>query len=168
MMKTKEEYLQELEVILTGEVSVKLFCNTIQQIREGLSLLSTSDEMETVASRVKTRVQAEAITAWNNNGRWGAIVGATGIGKSKMGVDIVSDVLRKNPEAKELIVVPTAKLRDDNWPSEFEKWGVEVPDGTLKLSCYASLPNIRGHEISVAIMDEGHNMTESNMSGSTL
>jgi superfamily II DNA or RNA helicase len=119
--------------------------------------------METVASRVKTRVQAEAITAWNNNGRWGAIVGATGIGKSKMGVDIVSDVLRKNPEAKELIVVPTAKLRDDNWPSEFEKWGVEVPDGTLKLSCYASLPNIRGHEISVAIMDEGHNMTESNM-----
>lgn len=110
--------------------------------------------------RTKDDVQREARAAWDDNRQWGLLDIATGVGKSKIAVDAVSDIVEKNPDARVYLVVPTRKLRDRNWPEEFEKWGkLAIWEKNVIRICYASAHKVKSETIHLIIFDEGHNLT---------
>jgi superfamily II DNA or RNA helicase len=55
------------------------------------------------------------------------------------------------------LVVPTEKLRDENWKEEFDKWGATElwSKNTKTMLCSASKIDY----IDLLILDEGHNIT---------
>lgn len=114
-------------------------------------------------------IQKAAREAWNDGGQWGLLAMATGTGKSKCAVDEVSELVREaelsHPVAicpTIVLVVPTEKLRDNNWQSEFEKWGSLEEYHILDRYCYASINKVRNQIIDLVILDEGHSLTELN------
>lgn len=111
----------------------------------------------------KAVIQDAAKLAWVNGGEWGGLFMATGSGKSKIAIDIVTGLCRKDLlEKKILLVVPTEKLRDDNWREEFDKWGAYKEYKELKRSCYVSITNLEMQYYDLVILDECHNLTERN------
>ena len=65
------------------------------------------------------RKQKKILSLHNDNG---IIAIATGTGKSKIAVDKIAEHQAINFDLRALIVVPTEKLRDENWKDEFYKW----------------------------------------------
>lgn len=120
-------------------------------------------------------IQQAARKAWNDNGQWGLLAMATGTGKSKCAVDEVRTLFadsRAETTVKQLqselkmpivyLVVPTEKLRDNNWEAEFSKWSAHLEYRCITRYCYASINKVRGQVIDLVIFDEGHNITEHN------
>ncbi len=114
-------------------------------------------------------IQKAARKAWNDGGQWGLLAMATGTGKSKCAVDEVSELVRQAELLKPvaicptiLLVVPTEKLRDNNWETEFIKWGRVEEYHILDRYCYASLNKVKNQIIDLVIFDEGHSLTELN------
>lgn len=88
---------------------------------------------------------------------------ATGTGKSKIFVDACLEALKSNPECRIALIVPTEKLRDENWRLEFLKWATESVYGRIDRYCYASINKIdKTYDLIGA--DEIHNITEKNSS----
>lgn len=89
--------------------------------------------------------------------RRGTLEGATGFGKTRVALDIVTeDYAGKNV----WIPVPTVKLRDRDWPNEIkEVWQSDVPEW-VTLLCHASMHKVKGERIDLLVMDEGHHLTE--------
>lgn len=118
-----------------------------------------------ISSWIKTLVQAEAEEAWMAK-KWGYITAATGVGKSKMAINIlekcVKIFLAKGEVPKVLLVVPTENLRDSNWPDEFKKWGAEWLLEYVTAICYKSLHTLSGDTYHLVVLDEWHNITELN------
>lgn len=113
-------------------------------------------------NEVKDQKQKEALELAKAEER-SLVIGATGFGKSKIGVDYAKDIVKLNPNARIIISVPTEKLRDENWKEEFEKWGaLDIWDNNIERSCYASINKIEGEEYDLFIGDEFHNITELN------
>lgn len=118
--------------------------------------------------RTKDDVQKAARAAWDANRCWGLLDIATGVGKSKIAVDASFDIVQEIPidvktgdVSKIYLVVPTRKLRDKNWPKEFDKWDkLDVWENNVTRICYASAHKIKGARIELLILDEGHNLTE--------
>ena len=122
------------------------------------------------SNAVKQKVQNEAWTTWHYTGRVGTIAAGTGFGKSKLAVMEVQHMheagyLIDNNEV--LLVSPTTKLRDDNWPKEFEDWGaIHLFKNHVKSICFASLKKERellketGRRYKLVILDEIHRLTE--------
>lgn len=81
---------------------------------------------------------------------------ATGSGKSKAAIDIAMSL--NNPSI--LLVVPTEKLRDKNWPDEFKKWGADKLN--VRSECYASIAKIKNQTYDLVIFDEAHRLTPAN------
>lgn len=134
-----------------------------EQISEVAQWLSTLSETERVlASRkIKSVVQREAEDAFIRLGSWGCIYAATGVGKSKIPIDILHDYYDQTH--KVLLVVPTEKLRDEGWRDEFKKWECDmIYNNIVESTCYASLANIIGEEYDLVILDEIHNVTDNN------
>ena len=73
-------------------------------------------------NKVKDEIQQDAEKKWIKNGHRGLIALCTGAGKSKIFVNIAVN----NPKEKWLLVVPTEKLRDENWADEFIKWKKKI------------------------------------------
>ena len=108
-------------------------------------------------------VQQAARKAWNDGGQWGLLAMATGTGKSLIAVQeatLLQDTAKG--EANILLVVPTEKLRDNNWQDEFTKWNSSVVYDTIQRSCYASILKIEGQVFDLVILDEGHWLTAAN------
>lgn len=103
---------------------------------------------------------------WIENNYWGAGYLATGTGKSRIGVLATqfSTILSEHESPRVLLVVPTERLRDENWKEEYEKWGgMKEWDNNLVRTCYASLSKIEEEqEWDLVILDEGHRITEHN------
>src|ERR1044072_1174567 len=123
-------------------------------------------------NEIKSQVQRAARTAWRNTGRKGTIVGATGVGKSKMAIDEVKEIIMStytSPPRKPtiLLVTPTEALRDVNWPDEFKQWGLteEGMNTYVKRICYASLKKEKGNGYELVVLDEIHWLTERNSEG---
>lgn len=122
---------------------------------------------------IRQAVQDSAYRTWENAGRKGTIVMATGVGKSKLAVRRVEELAEewfsaqgKLPRPEILLVTPTEKLRDENWPAEFEKWGVRgYMENLVKRICYASLKNEKGNYYKLVIADECHRWTSLNAEG---
>lgn len=123
-------------------------------------------------NQVKEEVQWAGRVAWRKAGKKGTIVAATGVGKSKMAIDEVKDIIKDTYESPPLkpivlLVTPTEKLRDENWPEEFKRWNVTQKgmDVYVKRICYASLKNEKGNQYRLVILDEIHWLTERNSEG---
>jgi superfamily II DNA or RNA helicase len=139
-------------------------------------------KMELTKEQKQDLIQKAARKAWEAAGSWGLLAMCTGSGKSKVAVDIVRD-LWKDQFLKEFVsdsnaiydttfreplnivlVVPTEKLRDNNWEEEFKKWGADNEYKILIRTCYASLNkyNSKGEKIiyDLVILDEAHTLTE--------
>lgn len=114
-------------------------------------------------------IQQAARKAWEDGGEWGLLAMATGTGKSKVAVDIMTELVREAELNKPVpicpnvvLVVPTEKLRDNNWEVEFAKWGKTEEYHILDRCCYASLNKVRNQIIDLVILDEAHGLTEYN------
>jgi len=112
-------------------------------------------------NQVKDEIQQQAHAAWVAAGRVGSIVAGTGFGKSRVAVmevkRLLEDCACKGQPV--LIVTPTEKLRDENWPTEFEAWGVKPLWDGVKAICFASLKNEMGKKYKLVILDEVHRLT---------
>lgn len=129
---------------------------------------SLEEVPQSIFKQLKNSVQLHALREWMNEGCWGAIIAATGVGKSKIAIDASLWIngnakLPNEGNPKILILVPTEKLRDENWKEEFVKWGYEsLYNDCVRRECYVSAPKIKDEEFDLVIMDEYHNITENN------
>lgn len=124
-------------------------------------------------SEIKSAIQDAAYTAWVNSGRKSTIVAATGVGKSKIAIQAVKNLIQgfslvaDDPWRPVLLVTRTEKLRDRNWPEEFQKWGMDqtLMDRWVKRVCYSSLNKEKGNLYRLVILDEVHRLTQRNAEG---
>lgn len=123
-------------------------------------------------NQTRTMLQNVAYRAWENAGRKGTIAAATGFGKSYLAVKRATELctewydsgkLLSKPDI--LLVTPTEKLRDENWPAEFRKWGFSHDLTMVKRICFASLKNEKGNKYKLVILDEAHRITSYNAEG---
>lgn len=143
------------------------------------------DKLQEQVFKVKDAIQQEAERVWYQNNAWGLLAMATGTGKSKIPINILSKVFHnkalisklKEPLSivdkmsltmkqivKVLLIVPTEKLRDENWREEFAKWSeLQLYDTCIDRTCYASLDNVENKEFDLVIGDEWHNFTAAKM-----
>lgn len=111
------------------------------------------------------KVQLEAKTRWENAGRIGTIAGATGTGKTKIALDRIKELYAiHGEELNVLVAVPTEKLRDENWPEDARRWGLEQEYSCVTGVCYVSLPKISPQHFHLIVLDEGHHITETSAS----
>lgn len=160
----KQELLDSLDDILMSPNTIKLHVDRVAELRKSLDLHLTDDERQLVTDKIKARVQREARFYWNQNGRRGAILMATGVGKTKVAIDIVKDLCREILSPNILVSVPTQKLKDVGWKNEFDKWEMTTAwENAVTKTCYASLNKPKKHSVwDLVILDEGHNITENN------
>lgn len=158
------QILENLEIILRSGVK-----NNINAIEAYLNKLDDYDllneEWLSISNNIKSYIQREAEEALLQRNDWGAILGATGVGKSKIIIDKLSNEvsLGKN-NIKALLVVPTQRLRDNNWKDEFDKWGkLDIWENNVERCCYASFNKYENTEWDYVILDELHNITEDNV-----
>ena len=73
----------------------------------------------------KDKEQRDHLLRWNDAGKKGTSIAATGLGKTRMGLLALNDILEDEPFKRALIIVPTENLRDNEWLNEFEKWDLK-------------------------------------------
>jgi len=108
----------------------------------------------------KNALQKEALLALHNKS--GTLAMCTGSGKSRVGILALKKEDHKN--AKFAIIVPTEKLRDENWKNEFVKWKEEGLFRKCDRFCYASIAKVKDQTYDCVILDEAHRITENNIS----
>jgi len=113
--------------------------------------------------KLREQAQLEAFNAWRKNNSFGTIEGATGFGKTRIGVMAASYYAKKyNYNFSILIVVPDTNLRDNEWKAEFEKWGEkEVWDKCVEIECIHTAWKWEGRQWDLVIADEIHDMVPS-------
>lgn len=158
----KQEQLSILDSILSSETSIKNHIAKVKEIRELVDDFLIDEERQEINNKIKEKVQEEANIAVSKAGGWGAVYNATGTGKSKIAINRIRSVFLNNPDPRVLIVVPTEKLRDDNWRLEFQKWGMTSLWTKIDRCCYVSLNKIVDSNYDLVILDEGHNITDAN------
>ena len=89
-----------------------------------------------------------------------AIQAATGVGKSRIAIDLCAKYATENLYPLKILLVVAELAHFDNWGKEFEKW-VTLPDfagAPITIICYASLKNYRNTSWDVIIFDEAHHL----------
>ena len=146
----------ELEILFQKHNTI-LDC--IPEIEALKANLSKDEEVTHFVNLVRDRVQKEAFKAVVDNGGRGMIAMATGSGKSKIAVELAKKYA--NPIDEHLgLIVPTEKLRDENWKEEYSKWQADYIWPLTERLCYASASKIKHFTFGLLILDEGHNITE--------
>lgn len=95
----------------------------------------------------------KALKEGNNNI---AIQAATGVGKSKIAIDLCYEVATRTFESLKVLLVVAERAHINNWNAEFIKWN--QPFGEVTIICYASLKNYRYTNWDVIIFDEAHHL----------
>jgi len=88
-----------------------------------------------------------------------AIQAATGIGKSKIALDLCRQCAEKEGRDLKVLLVIAEVAHYKNWEEEITKWSYTAP---IFIICYASLKKYRDTSWDVVIFDEAHHL------GSTL
>ena len=70
----------------------------------------------------RTERQQEAVRRWIANKGKGSIEAATGFGKTRMGLISIRAILKKYPQFRVLVVVPTTALKNQ-WQVQLDEWG---------------------------------------------
>lgn len=104
----------------------------------------------------RDELNSKAKELFNNNSNI-AIQAATGVGKSKIAIELCYEVAQKRAEPINILLVVAEVAHINNWNSEFIKWDYSF-DGTVKIICYASLKKYRDTEWDVIIFDEAHHL----------
>ena len=86
-----------------------------------------------------------------------AIQAATGVGKSKMAIDLCYEIASKQTEPIKVLLVVAEIAHISNWNAEFIKWNWSF--GTCTIICYASLKKYRDTAWDVIIFDEAHHLS---------
>ena len=105
-------------------------------------------------TREELNSQAIRLLETNNNI---AIQAATGVGKSKIAIDLCFEIAQKNLEPIKVLLVVAELAHFSNWNNEFIKWN--HPFGEITIICYASLKKYRNTEWDVIIFDEAHHLS---------
>ena len=150
-----DKVYKKLDALLKKHKSVLSCIDEVENLKGTLS----GEELTKFVNTVRGIVQEEAKQAViKNNG--GMITMATGSGKSRVAVELAKYYYNPLDDYNAALLVPTEKLRDENWQEEFEKWEAKnVWRGTERL-CYASASKIKDYDFPIVILDEGHNITE--------
>ena len=152
-----DKVYKKLDALLKKHKSILSCIDEVENLKGTLS----GEELTKFVNTVRGIVQEEAKQAViKNNG--GMIAMATGAGKSRVAVELAKHYAAPSLFAyKEIaVIVPTEKLRDENWKEEFYKWGAAVEWSAVTGLCYASGSKIVNRDFELAILDEGHNITE--------
>ena len=150
-----DKVYKKLDALLKKHKSVLSCIDEVENLKGTLS----GEDLTKFVNTVRGIVQEEAKQAViKNNG--GMIAMATGSGKSRVAVELAKYYYNPLDDYNAALLVPTEKLRDENWQEEFEKWEAKnVWRGTERL-CYASASKIKNYDFPIVILDEGHNITE--------
>ena len=81
---------------------------------------------------------------------------ATGVGKSKIALDIISTLFTTNVPSILLVVAELAHF--DNWKNEANKWGYDKLWDTITCVTYASLKKHKELKYDIIILDEAHHI----------
>ena len=149
-----DKVYKKLDALLKKHKSILSCIDEVENLKGTLS----GEELTKFVNTVRGIVQEEAKQAViKNNG--GMIAMATGSGKSRVAVELAKYYINSVDKSLSLIV-PTEKLRDENWKEEYSKWNADyLWTPTIRL-CYASASKIQNKDFELAILDEGHNITE--------
>lgn len=104
---------------------------------------------------IKDKEQKKALNKWAANGFVGSIIAGTGFGKSRVIVLGVGYCLRKDTEAKALVLTPTVQLQDQ-LEEEFKKWGYDDVLDRINIMCYQSAHKLEKKHFDVIACDEVH------------
>ena len=150
-----DKVYKKLDALLKKHKSVLSCIDEVENLKGTLS----GEELTKFVNTVRRVVQEEAKQAVIKN-KGGMIAMATGSGKSRVAVELAKYYYNPLDDHNAALLVPTEKLRDENWQEEFEKWEAKnVWRGTERL-CYASASKIKDYDFPIVILDEGHNITE--------
>jgi superfamily II DNA or RNA helicase len=150
------KYFRELEELFQNPKSILTCIDKIEALRDKITDPELSTEF---VNKVRERVQDEAKQAViRNNG--GMIAMATGSGKSRVAVELAKHYFNPRNDYHTALLVPTEKLRDENWNEEFTKWEARNIWTHTQRLCYASASKVKEFDFPLVILDEGHNITE--------
>ena len=149
-----DKVYKKLDALLKKHKSILSCIDEVENLKNTLS----GEDLTKFVNTVRGIVQEEAKQAViKNNG--GMIAMATGAGKSRVAVELAKHYC--TPYVDELaLLVPTEKLRDENWLEEFQKWEAPMLWTDTHRLCYASASKVINQFFELAILDEGHNITE--------
>lgn len=89
-----------------------------------------------------------------------ALQWCTGLGKSKMAIDMANYLVNKEFEecgkSLNVLLVVAETAHKSNWKMEFEKWGLKTDN--IVMECYASLKKYRNSYWDLVIFDEAHHL----------
>lgn len=149
-----DKVYKKLDALLKKNKSILSCIDEVENIKGTLS----GEDLTKFVNTVRGIVQEEAKQAViKNNG--GMIAMATGSGKSRVAVELAKYYYDK-VDSKFGLLVPTEKLRDENWQEEFFKWNAHDMWCNTERLCYASASKVINQFFELAILDEGHNITE--------
>lgn len=107
----------------------------------------------------QNKIQTEVEKLWYKNNCKGTALLATGSGKSKIFIDIIS-----KEKKRWLLIVPTEKLKLRNWKEEFIVWNkLDIYNKYVEIQCYASLSKLDLSLYDGVCLDEVHNITINNV-----
>ena len=101
----------------------------------------------------RDKVQQEAEEIWLNSNRRGSLIVGTGVGKSKITIDILRKLVLPK-DAKILLLVNSEDLRDKNWKDEFEKWNSMDLWDKVTAECYQTAYKWKDTKWDLVIADE--------------
>jgi len=111
----------------------------------------------------KTLLQEKALNIWKSNKGIGTLEIATGVGKTKIALDAIKAVYNRllkedeNHVFKCLIIVPTEVIRDQVFPSEFEKWNMlDIMSKFCQIECIQTVYKYIDRTYDLVIVDEIH------------
>lgn len=85
-----------------------------------------------------------------------AIQAATGVGKSKIAIDICKECSLRQLRPLKILLVVAELAHINNWKAEFVKWGYDYSHVTI--ICYASLKKFKDTVWDLVIFDEAHHL----------
>ena len=108
-------------------------------------------------TREELQVQSIALIKQNNRV---ALQWCTGLGKSKMAIDMANYLVDKEFEecgkSINVLLVVAETAHKSNWKMEFDKW--ELKTNNIVMECYASLKKYRNSCWDLIIFDEAHHL----------
>ena len=108
-------------------------------------------------TREELQVQSIALIKQNNRV---ALQWCTGLGKSKMAIDMANYLVDKEFEecgkSINVLLVVAETAHKSNWKMEFDKWGLKTDN--IIMECYASLKKYRNSCWDLIIFDEAHHL----------
>lgn len=104
-------------------------------------------------TREELNSQAIELLKTNNNI---AIQAATGVGKSKIAIDLCYEMAVQQIAPLSVLLVVAEIAHINNWNAEFIKWNWSW--GQVTIICYASLKNYRDTKWDTIIFDEAHHL----------